>query len=104
MRKLEYAYEAHMDSYTLGKLSKHKIGIVNISMAEDRAQGFMGFARDMIDTLQPVAEWIPSFRAVFSPHDTPERSISWELMRAAKKLVLQGKRMLFTSFRSSTPV
>jgi hypothetical protein len=91
MRKLELAYEDHRDSYTLGKSGHHPISIVNASLNENAMQGYLQFASEMIDTLQPVQDWIPDFRAVFSPHDTPDLPVSYQHMKLAKKTILHGK-------------
>lgn len=40
-------------------------------------------ARSIIDTLKQVEDFIPPFRATFTPHDNPDMLIDWGLKRKA---------------------
>lgn len=45
----------------------------------------------MIDTLKPVEDLLPPFRAVFSPHDNPTMGSSWQWMEKARQAIKAGK-------------
>lgn len=95
LRALAYDAEGNSapwwDSFTIGKIGKHAIGLVNVSLHEEQLQAHLKSAYEMIDTLKPVEDQLPPFRAVFSPHDNPTQGISWQWMEQAKTAVKEGK-------------
>ncbi|KAK7052187.1 beta-1,2-xylosyltransferase 1 [Favolaschia claudopus] len=67
--------EAKVDSYTIGKIGDSgQVKVVNTSFAPGKYEQLIKGSVQIIDLLSDVEEFLPSFRAVFSPHDGPNRA------------------------------
>ncbi|KAJ6551291.1 glycosyl transferase family 90-domain-containing protein [Mycena capillaripes] len=66
--------EAKVDSYTLGQNVYDEIDVVNTSFAPGKHDQLIKGSENIIDLLSDVEEFLPPFRAVFSPHDGPNRT------------------------------
>ncbi|KAJ7721132.1 glycosyl transferase family 90-domain-containing protein [Mycena metata] len=74
MQRVQREWEAHADSYTIGKDSaKEGLAMLNFTLPADERVRFElasgGF--QLIELLREVEGALPPFRAVFSPHDNP---------------------------------
>ncbi|KAG6820453.1 hypothetical protein H0H93_000207 [Arthromyces matolae] len=85
VRRTQFEWEGHSDSYTVGKTSSSAIHVVNYSLPGNEHSGhdLLGGAYEVMELLKDVEEHIPPFRAVFSPHDNPDLPTDWELKRMA---------------------
>jgi hypothetical protein len=90
-RGLEHAHEAHQETYTLGRVGAHGVMVVNMSLPNQGMKGHLQGAYEIADTLAPVQEHLPPFRAVFSPHDNPTVGLSAEWRALALKAVREGR-------------
>ena len=87
LRRLQTERETYQDSYTIGKSSLHTgLAIVATQLAPADApnsprMGHIGQAKEIVDILREVQDWIPPFRAVFNPHDNPGLFTDWELKK-----------------------
>ena len=57
----------------------------------------MGQTQEVIDTLKDVQQWLPPFRAVFSPHDNPNMFTDWEVKSMMVRAAGAGKCACFPS-------
>lgn len=86
-------WEAHEDSYTIGKAMDGLIGLANYSLGpgNDHIQKEITIGVSHItDLLEDVEEFIPPFRAVFSPHDNPNLHTDFELRSQALRHAAAG--------------
>jgi hypothetical protein len=86
LQKLQRDWEAHRDSFTIGKDSyEDPLSLKNSSLPNGDAsrQGLAKGAYEMIELLEDVDHLLPPFRAVFSPHDNPNLPTDYELKRQA---------------------
>ncbi|THH07412.1 hypothetical protein EW145_g3402 [Phellinidium pouzarii] len=92
LRTAQAEWEAHRDSFTLGKDSQeHVVTIVNMSMAKERETEFLKWgAKPQMDLLKDVYQFIPPFRATFSPHDNPNQFVDWAWKNAAVEAAKKG--------------
>ncbi|KAL0958786.1 hypothetical protein HGRIS_014107 [Hohenbuehelia grisea] len=69
------AHEEHnVDTYTIGKNSTSKVGIVNKSFSDPEnwaEKNLLRGAHDIIELVQDIEHLLPPFRAVVSPLDNP---------------------------------
>lgn len=83
LRRLQAQRESHRDSYTIGKAGSDTIGLVATSLAPEGPDSprkhHLGQAEEIMGILKEVSDYIPPFRAVFSPHDNPYLFTDWEL-------------------------
>jgi hypothetical protein len=67
--------------------------MVNFSLPEDEHVQFQlsrgGF--EIVELLEDVQDFIPPFRAVFSPHDNPNLFTDFELMSMARRAAREKK-------------
>lgn len=93
LQTIQRDWEAHADSYTIGKEEGGIINLVNYTLpGNERTQtDLAGGAFEIMDLLEDVEEFIPPFRAVFSPHDNPNLHTDYELMRLAREAARSGK-------------
>jgi hypothetical protein len=90
LRRIQFEWESHQDSYTLGKVGD-TIAIVKYNLSSGDANSNLLFgAHDVINLLQDVQHHIPSFRAVFSPHDNPNLPMDHELRTLAVEAAAKG--------------
>lgn len=106
LRRMQLEHESHKDSYTIGKNAdiyayEDDVRLLGVSFGDDvpneRAHSQVGQAREIMDTLKDVSQWIPPFRAVFSPHDNPNLFTDWEIKDKMLQAVATGTCMYFSS-------
>jgi hypothetical protein len=85
--QLEAGHETYGDSFTLGKAEGSEITLIASALPENDPEFptkfHLGKAKQIMDVLNKFSEFIPSFKAVFSPHDNPNMSTDWELKTQA---------------------
>lgn len=92
LQRIEREWEGHADSYTLGKTAKGPIDLVNATLPgnanvhHDLAEG----AFQIMALLEDVEQFIPPFRAIFSPHDNPNLHTNFELKAKALRHAASG--------------
>lgn len=75
--------ESKVDSYTIGKEEGTPISVVNTSFQQGRYDQLIKGSVQIIELLQDVDDFLPPFRAVFSPHDGPNRLSDYAVKTAA---------------------
>ncbi|KAJ7591707.1 glycosyltransferase family 90 protein [Mycena floridula] len=70
------------DSYTLGKNATSRVGVVHTAFGPGRYDDLIRPSARIIDLLRDVEEFLPPFRAVFSPHDMPRHLSDYSLKKA----------------------
>ncbi|KAJ7653078.1 glycosyl transferase family 90-domain-containing protein [Mycena polygramma] len=92
LQKAQRAWEAHVHSYTLGKDRKGDgLGMLNATLPEEEAvrEDLASPGMQIIELMREVEKELPVFRAVFSPHDSPnmifEHELRQDALAAAKK-------------------
>ncbi|KAG5637556.1 hypothetical protein H0H81_004133 [Sphagnurus paluster] len=75
--------ESKQDSYTIGQTNEGLIDVVNYTFAPGTYSQLIQSSVDIIDLLREVEEMLPPFRAVFSPHDGPNRLSDYGVRFAA---------------------
>ena len=92
LQDIEHEWEGHEDSYTIGKQANGPIGIVNFTLpGNEKVQyDLKGGAFEIMELLEDVEEFIPPFRAIFSPHDNPNLHTDFELRSQALKHAAAG--------------
>ncbi|KAG6887517.1 hypothetical protein C0995_014655 [Termitomyces sp. Mi166 len=92
LQRLQFEWEAHSDSYTIGKTGDGPIMIVNYSLPNmkpgDHDLRSVGY--EIMELLKEVEDKMPPFRAIFSPHDNPNLPTDWELRNQAIKHAAAG--------------
>lgn len=87
LQTIQSRLEAKGDSFTLGKTDESIISVVNHTFTTPGHDvEYLGRAEILIDLLEEVEHLLPAFRAVFSPHDNPNRLSDY----AVKELVIQA--------------
>lgn len=79
LRQIQAEIEAKKDTFTLGKTDFGTLSVVNSSLSDDRRKKFLSAADGIMDILKDVEHLIPEFRAVFSPHDNPNRLSDYDI-------------------------
>lgn len=95
LQELQLDWEAHQDTYTIGKLSEDSIvTVLNFSISEQnmgRLDDFLSYgAKAQSDLLGDVYQYIPPFRATFSPHDNPNELQDWAWRKATTEAAKNG--------------
>lgn len=105
LQKIQRDWEAHADSYTVGKdAPADSIVMVNYTLPgnagvkHELAEG----AFQIMELLEDVEDHIPPFRAVFSPHDNPNLPTDFELREMALDAAASGRCALFIPSLSQT--
>ncbi|KAJ7601127.1 glycosyl transferase family 90-domain-containing protein [Mycena floridula] len=70
------------DSYTIAKNDTTRVGVVHTSFAPGKYEDLISGSVRIVDLLRDVDEFLPSFRAVFSPHDVPMRLSDYNVKKA----------------------
>ncbi|KAJ7220600.1 glycosyl transferase family 90-domain-containing protein [Mycena pura] len=83
--------EAKVDSYTIGKTATSRISVVNTSFAPGRHDDLIKGSKAILDLLRDVEEFLPQFRAVFSPHDGPNRFSDYFVESAARQAAAEKR-------------
>jgi hypothetical protein len=101
--------EAKVDSYTLGKTATSQVDVVNASFAPGKYDQLIKGSENILDLLSDVEEFLPPFRAVFSPHDGPNRVSAVPVHSRTKPIILPSSRiillkMLFVGLRPTDSV
>jgi hypothetical protein len=91
------AREQHIESFTLAKSKDGPITVARTSFASENPS-FLSGAYSILNLLENVTEWIPPFRAVFTPHDNPDVLNHYELKQQAVAAAARGKGLCFVSF------
>ncbi|KAJ7040651.1 glycosyl transferase family 90-domain-containing protein [Mycena alexandri] len=89
--KVRAQLEAKVDSYTLGKTSDGMVDVVNASFAPGKYDQLIKGSENIIDLLSDVEEFLPDFRAVFSPHDGPNRLSDYFVENAARQAAAEKR-------------
>lgn len=102
LKLMQSQHESHLDSYTIGKdRIADPLSLLKVSFSyhgegtSDKAHRSQAW--EMIDTLKEVQEFIPPFRAVFSPHDNPNLFTDWEVRTQMVKAAAVRKCASFAS-------
>lgn len=66
------------------------IRILKNGMPEAEASMFAQALKERLSVLLDVEEYLPEFRAIISPGDTPNLSADWELLKLAKTAAQKG--------------
>ncbi|KAF5381689.1 hypothetical protein D9615_005598 [Tricholomella constricta] len=93
LQDIQSEREAHRDTYTIGKTADGLIELLNFSLPgynEDQVEVLVAGAFQIMGLLQDVEEFIPPFRAIFSPHDNPSLPTDFELKEDALKHAAAG--------------
>ncbi|KAJ7472379.1 glycosyl transferase family 90-domain-containing protein [Mycena galericulata] len=86
--------EAKVDSYTLGKnTTADCISVRNTSFEPGKYEQLIQGSEDILDLLRDVEEFLPPFRAVFSPHDGPNRLSDYSVEQAARQAAAEKKHI-----------
>jgi hypothetical protein len=91
LRALQSSLEGHPDSWTMGKTGAYGMMLVNMSLQDNGMSTHLAAAYEMLDTLRPVQDMLPGFRAVFNPHDSSWIGRSEEFQSMARRAVKAGK-------------
>ncbi|KAJ7489311.1 glycosyl transferase family 90-domain-containing protein [Mycena latifolia] len=83
--------EAKVDSYTIGKSATSEISVVNTSFGPGTYDQLIKGSETIIDLLSDVEEFLPPFRAVFSPHDAPNRLSDYFVENAAREAAAEKR-------------
>jgi hypothetical protein len=87
LQRIQAKLETEGDSFTLGKTEDSKVKLVAWVLPEPGGDFpldyHLGKAREITDMLKNVSQFIPPFRAVFSPHDNPYMATDWGLKKQA---------------------
>lgn len=70
---LQKSLESKVDSYTIGNTKEEGISVVHYAFTEGKYNQLIKGSEKIIDLLSDVEQYLPPFRAVFSPHDGPNR-------------------------------
>ncbi|KAJ6494076.1 glycosyl transferase family 90-domain-containing protein [Mycena vitilis] len=92
LQESQRGWEAHVHSYTLGKDREGDgLGMLNATLPEEKAvrEDLASPGMQIIELMREVEKELPVFRAVFSPHDSPnmvfEHELRQDALAAAKK-------------------
>ncbi|KAJ7596234.1 glycosyl transferase family 90-domain-containing protein [Mycena floridula] len=73
------------DSYTLGKsTATEPVAILNTSLPAEQYKQLIYGSTLILELLHEVDEFLPAFRAVFSPHDGPNRLSHYDIEKASR--------------------
>ncbi|KAF7377561.1 Beta-1,2-xylosyltransferase 1 [Mycena sanguinolenta] len=95
--------EAKVDSYTIGKTADSQVGVVNTSFTPGKHDQLIVRSVNVIDLLSDVEEYLPPFRAVFSPHDGPNRLSDYFVEDAARQAAAKQTYIRRKDFPKITP-
>lgn len=73
LRKTQAELEKKKDSFTLGKNKEGKIDVLAWAFTEGMYNQYIRQSEPIIALLRVIEDYLPSFRATFSPHDGPNR-------------------------------
>ncbi|KAJ7845463.1 hypothetical protein B0H13DRAFT_2095172 [Mycena leptocephala] len=96
--------EAKVDSYTLGKTANSFIDVVNSSFAPGKYDQLIKGSEKIIDLLSDIEEFLPPFRATFSPHDGPNRLSDYFVQNIARQSAATKKYVSRKDFPKIEPI
>ncbi|KAF8634774.1 hypothetical protein AX15_000731 [Amanita polypyramis BW_CC] len=82
--------ESKIDSYTVGKDANGHIGVVNYAFREGTYNQLIQGSKAIINLLSDIEDHLPQFRAVFSPHDGPNRLSDYFVRSTALRTAHDG--------------
>ncbi|KZT24399.1 glycosyltransferase family 90 protein [Neolentinus lepideus HHB14362 ss-1] len=93
LQKIEKDWEEHKDGFVIGKMAQDDpIDVLKTSfLQENKRENHLKGGYDIIAMLKEVEQFIPPFRAIFSPHDNPNVVKNYELRRMAVEAAAEGK-------------
>ena len=87
LQRIQAKLETESDSFTIGKTEESEVKLLAWALpapgGDFPLEYHLGKAREIADILKNVSQFIPPFRAVFSPHDNPYMATDWELKTQA---------------------
>lgn len=86
--------ERKKDSYTIGKTSTSGVAVVQTSFEDGRYNQLIVGSVKVIALLQEIEEFLPPFRAVFSPHDGPNLLSDYAVETATREAAAEKRRKL----------
>ena len=94
LNRIQSQLETERDSYTIGKTGDSKVTMVASALPEpgpdSPTRHFVAQANEIADMLSQVSDFIPPFRATFSPHDNPHVVADWTLKAHALQAATAG--------------
>ena len=92
IRRIMSDWEDHSDVpiMVFGKVDGKPIRILKNGMPETEKTTFAMALRDRLNFLLDVEEYLPDFRAIISPGDTPNLLADWELLESAREAARKG--------------
>lgn len=75
--------EKKVDSYTIGKTLTTNVSVVTYAFEEGRYDQLIKGSEQIVDLIQEIQDFLPPFRATFSPHDGPNRLSDYAVKSAA---------------------
>ncbi|CAK5262218.1 unnamed protein product [Mycena citricolor] len=93
--------EGKFDSFTLGKTEQtDRVRVLNTSLTPSRYHELLKSSEGILDLLNDVAASLPPFRAVFSPHDGPNRMSDYRVLQTALKAASESRYVSRNGFPS----
>jgi hypothetical protein len=78
LHRLLTAFEQHDDSFVLSNDNEDRaVRVAAHNLNDEHRAHFLSVAQEHIDLLAPVQEFLPPFRALFTPHDNPLLVADW---------------------------
>ncbi|KAG7089382.1 hypothetical protein E1B28_011072 [Marasmius oreades] len=90
--------EEKKDSYTIGKTESTNVTIVRTSFREELHQQLIKGTPNVVNLLRDIEEYLPPFRATFSPHDGPNRLSDFEVKDFALEAASMDTHLTRESF------
>ncbi|KAJ7238056.1 glycosyl transferase family 90-domain-containing protein [Mycena haematopus] len=95
--------EAKVDSYTIGKTTDSEVDVVNTSFTPGKYDQLIVRSDNILDLLSDVEDYLPPFRAVFSPHDGPNRLSDYFVEDTARQAAAKKKYISRKDFPKIEP-
>ncbi|KAG6828633.1 hypothetical protein H0H92_007225 [Tricholoma furcatifolium] len=87
LQALQSKQELHTDTFTLGLNETDELDVLRLSFADSENNynpyNLLTGARDIMELLEDVAQDLPPFRAVISPHDSPSLITDYQVRQMA---------------------
>ncbi|KAL0067878.1 hypothetical protein AAF712_005046 [Marasmius tenuissimus] len=93
LQGIQKELEFKQDSYTIGKNETHGVAVVRTSFHEGSYKQLIKGTSAVVDLLKDIEQFLPSFRATFSPHDGPNRLSDYEVRDAAVEAASIGAQL-----------
>ncbi|KAF7313801.1 hypothetical protein HMN09_00537400 [Mycena chlorophos] len=95
--------EGKADSYTIGKTATTPVAVVNTSFAPGKYDQLIHNSKGILDLLRDIEDDLPPFRAVFSPHDGPNRMSDYFLEQAARQAAAEKRYLRWSDLPKIDP-